>query len=369
MRGKVCMCLISAGISLLILLNLYQLRANSYESYLSLLGAMAGQDEQAAVEAVQRELSAANTEVLAEKGMEVLDHAGYGVTGTFFLEKKYNFPVLYVIHISILIGIMLQFLYFSCQQKQTNMEILRIRKSWAEAERAAASVEKQYHLRAKQMDQFMGNIYHQMKTPMANLKLCLEICEMEVSTDAAEILQRGILQAEKLSALLTVLLKEGQLHANKIRFHYQPAEVNDLLIDAIRFIRPFAEEKKMEIQFQPCEEANIIRCDEVWLAEAFQAILQNCVEHGKEKKKICIEAGKRKDRYTVDICAEGAEIGAEERAHLFERWYTGSTDGTHFGIGMHLVKTVIERHFGTIEIKEDGAFPVIFHIELPHTVT
>ena len=357
---------IPACICLLLALGIFINESASQERYLTLLGCIAAVDSDAAAEAFRLDVQAEDAGHFSVLGEETLKKAGYKTTGPKILNGRYYTSkgaglLLSAFVLSVAWAVISA--YGFCRMRR---EILAGREAYERANEEAGTLGNVCRQLEARMEEFMGNICHQFKTPLTGIQLCLDLIRTK-DTDHVfeEELNQGSLQTDRLSALTTLLIKEGQLQTNRVRFHYQPTVLGDLLLDAAEAAAPFAAERKITLDFCPWDGENLISCDGIWLREAFQALLQNCIDHGNEGGQICIRQGKKAACYTVDLCTGSKPLDQDKASRLFERWYTDSSSKGHFGIGMHLVKTVLERHFGAIEIRSEEKYPLVFHIKLP----
>ncbi len=352
-----------AVICIFSLLQLYQFQKIFRTNYLSLLGSVSECDMDTAIEAFQSNINREDSKELTEKGEKVLQCSGYAVTGELFLREKNRIYFFYVMTGVVIVFSILSCFWLTCQLKDREKSIESEKTLRMEAILQTEQLERKLEDMESHMNEFMGNIYHQLKTPVTNLKLCMEFYMEAEDEESAR--QNSLQQIERMSALLTLLLKEGQLQMNKVRFHYQSCMLEELLQDVVVSALLFAKEKHIQLELEKDNEELLISCDEIWLSEAFEAILQNCIEHTENTSIVQIKV-KKVGRYgEITIYSGGEKISKEAQKRIFERYYTEKKQGEHFGIGMHMAKTVIERHFGSIQVRTEEKSSVVFCIVLP----
>lgn len=88
-------------------------------------------------------------------------------------------------------------------------------------------------------------------------------------------------------------------------------------------------------------------CDEKYISRAFSNLISNAIRYGRSK--ITLSCRQASGQFVVLVSDDGSGIAKEYLPHVFDRFYKGK-DGKH-GIGLSIVKTVIEQHSGHIEIK------------------
>lgn len=105
-----------------------------------------------------------------------------------------------------------------------------------------------------------------------------------------------------------------------------------------------------------------VRADEL-LPRIFSNLLRNAVEHNdSDRPEVRVNVAQNDDAVTVSIADNGSGVPESERETLFER---GDNTGAKHGLGLYLVRTLVERYDGTVELTETGPDGSVFTVELP----
>lgn len=111
----------------------------------------------------------------------------------------------------------------------------------------------------------------------------------------------------------------------------------------------------------------LLHCDETWLAECIITLLENAIEHSPEYGTVRLFLYHEQGRYRLQVQSSGAMLSPEKLHQIFERYYSGSPG--HFGIGLHMARTIAENHHGHIVAYNteagEGNQGVCFDLVLP----
>lgn len=190
-----------------------------------------------------------------------------------------------------------------------------------------------------------ADISHQLKTPLASLRL---FCEMDESAHVSEQLS----QIERMERLIGSLLRLERLCADGYAFHFAPHDVGRIVRESWSGICAMFPACSIEVEGEA-----VIRCDEKWLGEAFVNLFKNACEHMSEGGRVRVAMETTQTAFFCTVTDEGGGVSAKDLAHLFDRFYrTAGSPGTGAGIGLAIVKEIVWRHHGSIraENAENG---------------
>lgn len=182
-----------------------------------------------------------------------------------------------------------------------------------------------------------ADISHQLKTPLASLRL---YCEMDESFH----LSQQLTQIERMERLIQSLLRLERLCADGYEFTYDEQEVASIIRSCWA---------GLSVTFPACTVEvignAIIRCDEKWLSEAFTNLLKNACEHMPEGGTVHVRMETTEVAFFCTVEDEGGGASGKDLPHLFERFYRAEgSPSSGAGIGLAIVREIIWRHHGTI---------------------
>ena len=230
----------------------------------------------------------------------------------------------------------------------------------APLENAAAEMEnrievekERYQQEARRTSDLTADISHQLKTPLASLRLFVEM-------DESPHIEQEISQIERMETLIGSLLRLEKLCADGYDFSFAEHPVRPMIQDVWNRLHPLWPEKQMAIHGDA-----VIRCDEKWLSEAFLNLLKNACEHTAERGRITVRLEQTERAFYCAVEDDGGGVAEKDLPHLFERFYrTEGQKQSGAGLGLAIVKEIIFRHHGhiTAENAKDG---LRFNISIP----
>jgi len=223
--------------------------------------------------------------------------------------------------------------------------------SLAPIHNAAAELENRILLSREQVrdelrrtSMLTADISHQLKTPLASLKL---FCEL----DEGAHMETQLSQIERMERLIYSLLRLERLCADGYDFVFEDYDVNGIIMEAWESLKPVYSGRRLVI-----DGSARIRCDEKWMGEAFLNLLKNACEHTGEGGSIHIRLEMTETTFYATIEDNGGGVPQKDLPHLFERFYRAGekkeTGGA--GIGLSIVQEIVRRHHGDIRAENTG---------------
>lgn len=200
----------------------------------------------------------------------------------------------------------------------------------------------------------VSDISHQVKTPIANIKLYTGILKNPRIGDKKRELFLETLdeQTNKLDFLMQSLIKMSRLETGTFVLQPEQARLSDTVARAMSTVWAKAEEKKIDLSAE-CDPEIIIRHDSKWTAEAIGNILDNAVKYTPAGGSVSISVRPWQFYTRVDITDTGAGIREEQYNDIFQRFFraqeTAAEEGV--GLGLYLANGIITRQKGYISVK------------------
>ena len=195
---------------------------------------------------------------------------------------------------------------------------------------------------------FAADVSHQLKTPLAGLRL---YCELDAQSGNPNA-EKELRLIEKTEHLVAELLKLQKIRADSFDFIFEDAALELLTEETFAAFRPLYPQKRFELSG-----AAVLRCDRAWLGEALSNIVKNACEHTPENGWISAAIENGGESVTLTLEDNGGGVPAADLPHLFERFYkakNASPDST--GLGLAITKEIVSKHHGTVtaENAEEG---------------
>jgi two-component system phosphate regulon sensor histidine kinase PhoR len=220
---------------------------------------------------------------------------------------------------------------------------------------------------------FINNMTHEFKTPLATVSLAVEaLQDPELSNqDKFRARYLGIIKDEnkRLVSQVEKVLQAAALDKNDFKLKIEPIHLTELLESTVEHISLQVESKGGKIEFQNLLKNPEIEGDAFHLTHIFNNLLDNANKYSKETPKIKVIAKDDQDQVIVTIQDQGIGMSKDAVKKIFDKFYRVPTGNVHdvkgFGLGLSYVKTMLEAHKGGIYVQSEPGKGSTFTINLP----
>lgn len=213
------------------------------------------------------------------------------------------------------------------------------------------SYEEREQKMSRQLDENIGDLVHQLNTPITNIGLYAGFLGRDDLTvqEKNRFLRSLEEQAHKLSWLGESFSKISRLETGIIRLKPVKQSLEQIILRAVGQVMDKAQLCGMEIKVQGKMRTQVL-ADAKWTAEAVFNVLDNAVKYGKKGSDIEIEVTELTNYASVVVRNSGIQIEREEYHQLFKRFYrgqgSGETEGS--GLGLYIARKILEEEKGYI---------------------
>jgi len=215
---------------------------------------------------------------------------------------------------------------------------------------------------------FVSNVSHEMKTPIAVIKNYAELLQSDHITEAERKEYAAIVEdaAGRMSTLISNILRLNKLEHQRITASIQPYDLTRQLYDCILQFETVLDEKELELDVDTEDRARV-NADESLMVLVWNNLLSNAVKftgHGGTVKVVQRTFG---STVKVTISDTGCGMSDETVKHIFDKFYQGDTShsGEGNGLGLALVKRVLELMDGDISVESTEGEGSSFTVTLP----
>jgi two-component system, OmpR family, phosphate regulon sensor histidine kinase PhoR len=225
---------------------------------------------------------------------------------------------------------------------------------WASARRAEIS---ELHEREKFRREFIGNLAHELKTPIFNIQgYILTLLEGGLEDDKVnrDFLNRASNGVDRLMKIVEDLDLITKLESGVMDLRMVRMDLQQLLKETIDGLDLLAKEKGVQLR-NDLVQPTFVRADRDRMAQVFTNLLTNAINYGKEGGICSVKSYPLGDQVLVEVSDDGIGISEEHLPRLFERFYrVGKSRARNeggSGLGLAIVKHIIEVHGQTITVK------------------
>jgi signal transduction histidine kinase len=198
------------------------------------------------------------------------------------------------------------------------------------------------------LGQLSAGIAHEIRNPLSSIKMSLQILAKRMNPEGNDLKRFKI--AEREVDHLEMLVNNILAFAKPVEPKKSPVDLSKVLEQAIDMAEKGIADKKIEIQTE-FNEVLPVTVDSAMMADAFLNVIRNALEAVTEYGKIIVSLryfDETRQSVAVEIKDNGSGIDDEDMPHIFNPFFTRKNYGT--GLGLSLVKKIVDIHQGTIDI-------------------
>ncbi len=219
---------------------------------------------------------------------------------------------------------------------------------------------------------FVSNVTHELKTPIAVIKLAVETIEMGRFRSDAErdkylrTIQR---ESDRLAQLVNNILDFSRLESGQQALRLTEVDVADVVSTAMESFRLRLEDEGFHCEVDVPERLPHIKADPMALQHCLLNLLDNAVKYSKERKEIRVIVRPRESWLSIAVSDRGIGIAPEDQPRIFEKFVRVETGLVHTvkgaGLGLSLVDQIVRAHHGRVEVASTPGEGSIFTLLLP----
>jgi two-component system NtrC family sensor kinase len=220
---------------------------------------------------------------------------------------------------------------------------------------------------------FMRRMEHGSRSHLAVIQSCLSLVLGEYYSELNEQQKDLIKTAKRRSSTLLELLDDILLlsyrRSTREVYHVEPIQVAEIIQKTVEEIQAQAQKKNIMIDVQVPPDFTQVLVDPEALKEVFSNLLSNALKYTRENGSIAVSVMQKKESIEIDVSDTGIGIASEDLSKIFDEFYRApnakshKVDGT--GVGLAIVKEIIEAHNGSLRIQSELGKGSTFTVVLP----
>lgn len=217
---------------------------------------------------------------------------------------------------------------------------------------------------------FLADASHDLRTPLAIMKSESQVLLRTGSHDTKdfrEVIESNLEEIDTMSRLVDDLLIMARTEELPDKTTFEDVRISDLLEKVARKISGRALEKHITFIHESVTDG-VVRGEPYQLERAFQNVLQNALNYTEEGGKITLTSSQKSGDYTISIRDTGVGISKKDLPYVFDRFFKAShsrNEGSGSGLGLPIVRQIVERHGGTVTIESEEGVGTTVHMRFP----
>jgi two-component system CheB/CheR fusion protein len=227
-------------------------------------------------------------------------------------------------------------------------------------------------LEARRKDEFLATLAHELRNPLAPIRNAVEIMKARGTQEPDLVWAREVIdrQLGQLTRLLDDLLDLGRINRDALALRKEALGLVAIVQGAVETARPTLEQFGHELVLDLIDDPIVVRADAVRLTQVFANLLDNAAKYTEPGGRIEVALERRGSWVEVRVTDNGIGIAPPELPHVFDMFTRLDTSRSRksggLGVGLSLVKRLVEMHGGTVAAFSEGpAQGSVFTVRLP----
>lgn len=234
------------------------------------------------------------------------------------------------------------------------------------------------HLERKKIEEisqekvrFYINMSHELRTPLSLILAPLEELTEEKNKFDVPVQQKlsyVYRNGRKLLHLVNQLLDFRKAESGALPIHVAMSDVDELAGNVFAMFRENAQKRNITYQFHSDLNGSLLPIDKTYVEMMLTNLLSNAFKFTPNSGEITLSLWRKEHSFGFSIKDSGIGISPEKLSRIFERFYQANEDRKGSGIGLSLVKCLVEKHHGSISVDSKPGQGSEFIIELPSDI-
>ncbi len=225
---------------------------------------------------------------------------------------------------------------------------------------------------AREKSAFVSNVSHELKTPLALIRLFAEtllLGRVRNAEKAAEYHRIIVNETDRLTQLINNILDFSAIEAGRKEYQFAPCDLADIVREVLHSYEFVMQKAGFAVETSLAENLPPVKADRDALAQALLNLLNNAVKYSRDERRIKVALAQSDGGLALSVTDRGIGIQRGEQKRIFEKFYRAGNPLVHetkgTGLGLSLVQHIVHAHGGTITVESTPEEGSCFTIRLP----
>ncbi|MFQ6615151.1 MAG: ATP-binding protein [Fidelibacterota bacterium] len=225
---------------------------------------------------------------------------------------------------------------------------------------------------AKLKSDFVSTVSHELRSPLTSIRQLSEMLQagrIPSEKRRQQYYDTIVEQSEQLSLRVENILDFARMDERKKRLQLEEVDVGQFLRELVERVQHQVQHKGFTIQTNVGDQLPLAKVDRDAMAQVLINLMDNAIKYSGRSRDIEISAREDSGHLRIDVRDHGIGIGKEEMKKVFDRFYRGTRNGKRptrgTGLGLTLVKRIVEGHHGSVQVKSEPGRGSTFSVKLP----
>lgn len=228
----------------------------------------------------------------------------------------------------------------------------------------------------KLKSEFISNVSHELKSPLTTIRMMTEMLHhnrVEKEERKSAYYSAMLDESEHLSHLIDNILDFSRMDDDRKKYDFTDVDLDELLLKFLESTRERLKEQGFDIRYDNPDKVPLIRGDRDAILQVFYNLIDNAIKFSGTSRVIDVTLSPRDNEIVFCVKDYGIGISAKDQERIFDRFYRGDKPQKlgikGSGIGLTIVKQIVEAHCGTIDIESEVGQGSKVTVRLPVTLT
>jgi signal transduction histidine kinase len=224
----------------------------------------------------------------------------------------------------------------------------------------------------KLKSEFISNVSHELKSPLTSIRMMTEMLyHSRVETEERKSVYYSAMleESEHLSHLIDNILDFSRMDDERKKYDFKDVDMDELLVKFLESTRERLPVSGFDIRYSCPDRVPVIQADRDAMLQVFYNLIDNAIKFSGTSRDIDVSLSSGEEELLFCVKDYGIGISAKDQGRIFDRFYRSDETQKQgirgSGIGLTIVRKIVEAHNGVIEVESEAGKGSTFTIRLP----